>query len=219
MGQMDWRKLKKKFFQRDNMIMMILTGILIFVIALPTKTGESKDRQTVGVMGQAKGKETTAEIQEKTATGSAVQGQEDTEADYEKKQEEKLRQLLSAMAGVGEVEVMLTFSSSEEQVVEKEEPVSRSGTVEQDSAGGTRSITQYEKGDSSVYRSKDGEPFVTKILYPRVEGVLVIAEGAGDGTINRSITEAVQALFGVEAHRVKVLPMGNKHISQTGLIQ
>ena len=123
------------------------------------------------------------------------------------------------MEDVGEVEVMLTFVSSGELVVEKDEPVSRSDTAEQDSEGGTRTVSQYEKGQTTVYRNKEGEPFVSETLYPRVEGVLVIAEGAANGTVKRNITEAAQALFGVEAHRRKVLPMRNKHISQTGLIQ
>ncbi len=46
-----------------------------------------------------------------------------------------------------------------------------------------------------------------QILYPEVEGVLVSCEGAGRGTVNADITEAVQALFDLDAHKVKVLPM------------
>ncbi|MBR1855140.1 MAG: stage III sporulation protein AG [Lachnospiraceae bacterium] len=219
MKQIDWQKLRQKWFRRDNLIIMVLAGILLFVIALPTKTTGGQLTKGLGGTGQQKEREEASGKEADQANGEKTSIQNGGEMDYETLQEEKLTKLLSSMAGVGEVEVMLTFVSSEEQVVEKEEPVSRSGTVEQDSAGGTRSVTQYEKGDTAVYRNKEGEPFVTKVLYPRVDGVLVIAEGAGDGSVNRSITEAVQALFGVEAHRVKVLPMRNKHISQTGLIQ
>ena len=46
-----------------------------------------------------------------------------------------------------------------------------------------------------------------QILYPQVEGVLVTCEGAGRGTVNADITEAVQALFNLAAHKVKVLSM------------
>ena len=65
---------------------------------------------------------------------------------------------------------------------------------------------------------------MVKTLNPRVEGVLVVAEGAGDGTVARNITEIAQALFGVEAHRVKVVSMGGdrktqSNISASGLIQ
>ena len=37
----------------------------------------------------------------------------------------------------------------------------------------------------------------------------MVAEGAGSGTINRTVTEVVQALFGVEAHKVKVVKMNS----------
>lgn len=46
-----------------------------------------------------------------------------------------------------------------------------------------------------------------QILYPEVEGVLVTCEGAGKGRVNADITEAVQALFALDAHKVKVLSM------------
>lgn len=46
-----------------------------------------------------------------------------------------------------------------------------------------------------------------KTLPPEIEGVVVVAEGAGSGTVNRTIVEMVQALFGVEAHKVKVVKM------------
>ena len=59
------------------------------------------------------------------------------------------------------------------------------------------------------YRTEGGtsEPYVVKTLSPEIEGVLVVAEGAGSGIVNRTIVEAVQALFGVEAHKVKVVKM------------
>lgn len=46
-----------------------------------------------------------------------------------------------------------------------------------------------------------------QILYPKVEGVLVSCQGAGKGSVNADITEAVQALFNLDAHKVKVLSM------------
>ena len=70
-------------------------------------------------------------------------------------------------------------------------------------------MNQVETGDSTVYRT-DGtasEPYVVKTLSPEIEGVLVVAEGAGSGSVNKTVTEIVQALFGVEAHKVKVVKM------------
>lgn len=71
-------------------------------------------------------------------------------------------------------------------------------------------MSQMETEENTVYRTEGStsEPYVIKTLPPQVEGVVVVAEGAGNGTVNRTIVEIVQALFGVEAHKVKVVKMG-----------
>ena len=43
-----------------------------------------------------------------------------------------------------------------------------------------------------------------KTLQPEVEGVLVVAEGADSSVVKKNITEAVEVLFGIDAHRIKV---------------
>ena len=216
-----WRKkishvFQKKWFNRDNLIILILLGILLFIIALPTK----EDSQGTGELTGAGGLEelfydpaqsVSAEngIVVETAGKAGEDGVTSALEEYALLQEAKLKTLLSSVEGVGKVEVMLTFLSSEELVVEKDAPVVRSNTVEKDSEGGTRTVTQYESGDSTVYLSASGasEPYVVKTLNPRVEGVLVVAEGAGDEGVRVGIAEIVQALYGVETQRVKVVPM------------
>lgn len=42
---------------------------------------------------------------------------------------------------------------------------------------------------------------------PRVTGVLIAAKGAGHPVVVREIQEAVQALFQVEAHKIKVMKL------------
>ena len=37
--------------------------------------------------------------------------------------------------------------------------------------------------------------------------MIVIADGGGDAVVARNLTEAVQALFGVEAHKIKIMKM------------
>ena len=85
----------------------------------------------------------------------------------------------------------------------------RYSTDEKDSQGGSGSVRETESGENTVYRTEGSasEPYVIKTLPPQIEGVLVVAEGAGRGTVNRTIVEIAQALFGVEAHKVKVVRM------------
>lgn len=210
-----------KWFNRDNLIILVLAGVLLFVIALPTKdtSGADGNRAT----GQdAKAIMAEEEIGNSSGEKSGGEGMKDTLDAYTALQEDKLEQLLSSMKGVGNVRVMLTFVSSEELVVEKDAPTVRSNTVESDSAGGNRTVSQFETGDTTVYRNVSGDsvPYVVKVLNPRVEGVLVVAQGAADSVVSRNITEAVCALYGVEVHRVKVLDMagaGNSPTSVSGL--
>ena len=54
--------------------------------------------------------------------------------------EEKLKKMLEAVQGLGEVEVMVTLESSEEKIVEKDMTAERSNTEEQDAAGGARTV-------------------------------------------------------------------------------
>lgn len=200
------KEMWKKWFRRDNLIVLVLSGVLLFIIALPTKEagrdGEENAKSLFDLGGA--GESRVSPVGGDAGVDAGAGG-----IDYGRQQEERLEKILAVMDGVGKVEVMLTISASEELVVEKDSLTSRSDTMEEDSAGGKRSVLQLEDGDTTVYRTSDGdsEPYVVKTLNPRVEGVLVVAEGAGKGTVNRSITEIAQALFGVEAHKVKVVPM------------
>ena len=48
-------------------------------------------------------------------------------------------------------------------------------------------------------------PYVSKENAPEVEGILVIADGGGNAVVAKNLTEAVQALFGVEEHKIKIM--------------
>lgn len=196
----------KKWFRRDNLVILILSGVLLFIIALPTKeSGTGKEQDSGEVNSETRQSE--AGQQENLVTNGNTEGE-----DYLTGLEQELESILGEMAGVGKVKVMITLKSSEELVVEKDEPSSRSNTNENDSAGGNRIVTQVDSTESTVYRTEgsDSEPYVVKTILPQVEGVVVVAQGAGSGTVNQSITEMIQALFGVEAHKVKVVKMASE---------
>ena len=49
--------------------------------------------------------------------------------------------------------------------------------------------------------------FGTQDKGQNVKGVLIVAEGAGNATVNTRISEAVKALFAIDAHKISIVKM------------
>lgn len=210
---------------KNNLLIIVLLGVLFMVIAIPVDTAGTGGKSASGSNNNSgyQTKNTGTGYQAGgtaayTAAGDGTAGYDETagtgyvweQEQYIKEMEAKAESLLSGVNGAGQVKVMITLRASSEQVVEKDMPVTRSQTSEQDSQGGSRMVSEFAMEDATVYRKGNGyeEPYVVKTLSPSVEGVVVVAEGAGNGEVSKNLSEAVQILFGVEAHRVKVLKAG-----------
>lgn len=96
----DWEDLKKKYWppRKDQLLILVLTGLLLAVIAIPTERGKDS----------ADGKEDVQALPEAK------------EADYGEQLEQRLEELLGSVEGVGKVRVMLTFEDGGEKQVEKD---------------------------------------------------------------------------------------------------
>ena len=168
--------------------LMIVAGIILLVLSFPQKsTTEQKEERKV----------------------QSVNETDELEA-YIENMEERLTKVLEQVDGIGKVQVMITAKSSKEQIVLKDTPYSRTETEETDSQGGTRDTTQIDSQESTVLEEQeDGSknPYITMELQPEIEGVLVIAKGAGDNKIIAEINGAVTALFSVPSHKIKVMKM------------
>ncbi|HIV52549.1 MAG TPA: stage III sporulation protein AG [Candidatus Mediterraneibacter norwichensis] len=176
----------EKIPKKRQLLILLLVGILLMVIVLPVPDGregsEEKGIQAAGEMADT--------------------------SDYEAYLEEKTARTLQYVEGVGEVKVMITLKSSAQKIIEKDQQSSSQTTEEEDSQGGTRTSNDISSDRTSIYeQNSDGSqsPYVSKELLPEIEGVVVIADGGDNAVVVQNITEAVQALFGVEAHKIKIM--------------
>lgn len=141
-------------------------------------------------------------------SGGAARGSQDAERLYEQELEERVREILRHVDGVGEVDVMITLRSSKEKVIHVDKDKSRSSTEEKDSAGGTRTALTEDIKESALLAKSDGsggDPVIEKELLPEIAGIVISAQGGGSAQVKAEISEAMVALFGIPAHKIKVL--------------
>ena len=129
------------------------------------------------------------------------------ESSYEKQLETRVREILKHVDGVGEVDVMIVLKASAEKVIHVDENEVRSLTEETDSSGVGRKSESQELGRETVMMSSGGssEPVVQKELKPELSGIIISASGGGCPTVRAEISEAMEALFGLPANKIKVL--------------
>lgn len=182
------QKIKEKKLKRSDWLILVLAGILILIIALPTDTKEKKQAE-----------EAKENISKENNTMEASKDEI----------EQKLEDILEKIDGAGDVKVMITYQDSGTQVVEKDKNTSENSLEESDSTGGVRSTKEQQLQESTVYEDADAgnTPFVSKELLPKVEGILIVASGGDNQKVKQNISEAVLALFQVEAHRIKIVKM------------
>lgn len=183
------KKLDFKEIGMEKLVVIFLCGILLLVLSWP--------------FGSAEKKEEAGKKEQKTK-----ETQEISREDYTAAMEKRLKGILSRLEGVKSVEVMITLKSSGEKVALKDKPYSQETTTRKDENGESTSNQISGEETTVLVETKEGnEPYILKEREPQVEGVLVLLEGAGRAGLENEISEAVEALFGVPSHKIKVMKM------------
>lgn len=126
------------------------------------------------------------------------------EAEYEKKDlESKLTEILSKINGAGDVDVMITFESSEELVPAYNSNTTTETTKEQDSSGGERTTTSSTENKTMI-TSNTNDPVVLKTSEAKIKGVIVVASGASDSAVKEKLYSAVQTSLQISGHQVEI---------------
>lgn len=197
----------RKFPNKNQLLLIFLCGLLLLVIVWPvsdTKEGADSGDSDGLLQGSTENRsENTAEA----GVGGKSLYTGTMEA-YEEYLERRLGGALEYVEGVGRAEVVVTLRSSGQKIVEKDLSSNSQTSSEEDQNGGTRETADSSSDRTSVYaQGSDGSqtPYISKEMTPEIEGVLVIAEGGDNAVVIQNITEAIQALFGVEAHKIKIM--------------
>ncbi|EOU1464329.1 stage III sporulation protein AG [Clostridium perfringens] len=193
-------KMSKILKQKNitNLIILLLLVIMFYLVV----------SYFTGVNNITKSEKTNLEKVSKEDMNS--NSQEDSEVlSYQEKQEKDLERILGKINGVGSVDVVINFQSSEVKVPAVDNSSQKSTTEETDSEGGTRVNSQETDGDKIVMSnsSNGSEPVILKTEKPEVLGVMVVAEGAEDSKIKYEITKAISSLYNISVDKVNVLAM------------
>ena len=193
-------KMSKILKQKNiaNLIIILLLVIMFYLVV----------SYFTGVNNITKSEKTNLEKVSKEDMNS--NSQKDSEVlSYQEKQEKDLERILGKINGVGSVDVVINFQSSEVKVPAVDNSSQKSTTEETDSEGGTRVNSQETDGDKIVMSnsSNGSEPVILKTEKPEVLGVMVVAEGAEDSKIKYEITKAISSLYNISVDKVNVLAM------------
>jgi len=182
----------KKAKKAQVLFIMLLVGVLLLLASNYFADRSERNEPIVAELdfGRQTAPQTTVEL-----TSEALARQ--------------MEEILSQIAGAGDVRVMLTFGSSS-SIYAQNIQTSLSATIEEDGEGGTRSIDVESATHTYVMmRQPDGSerPLRIQEILPQVEGVIVVAEGAGDVAVRDALVRATHTLLGIGSHRVQVFQM------------
>lgn len=179
-----------KQFGMFRTILVIAAGAVLILCSLPQS-------------GQ------TGSVPETGTTVPETEAETDA-ADYERGLEARLQAILEQLNGVRSVSVMITIEEGEKRIPDKNTSVQNETQTETQSGGAALSRSTEKKEESTVFtEQKDGSrtPYIVQEIPPRIQGVLVAVEADGglSAVLTGQISDAVQALFQIEAHKIRVL--------------
>lgn len=153
----------------------------------------------------------SSNLNQTQSIGSSLDTDGDTSLfSYEHELENRLEKILGGMEGITSVDVMITLSATSEKVLEKSIQLEENKQEIEKGSGESleKSVTSSlsKKNEALLTGNTSGSmPYIIKEMSPSIQGVVVAAQGNITQTKIREISEAVQALFGIEAHKIKVI--------------
>lgn len=171
----------KRMFEKSGINIMVILGFAgVLLLSADSIFPESKNK-------------TTAEYSLET---------------YRTQLETNLEQLLSAVSGAGDVKVMITLESGQENIYAWQEKTTQDEqSVSADVNGQQSNRYTYENEIVLVNEGSEKQALVEKTMEPVVQGVVVVCAGADDIKVVSDITNAVSVALNVTSNRICVIKM------------
>lgn len=136
-----------------------------------------------------------------TAATEFVSGQ------YAAELEERLAKLIAGIEGAGRTQIMVTLESGVEYVYVQEEK--RSADREREGSNEMQPVRISEKENveqTYIFVEQDGgqQPLLQTELQPKVQGVVIVCEGADDVLVRQSLINVVTTALDISSSKVCV---------------
>ena len=180
------KEFKKTLFTKEKLPLILLFGILIAIISVPIKKVDNSAK-------------------EKTDTNTYEENKEDYISELEK----RLKRILENTQDVGKADVMITVKNNGKEILYSQMNKSSSKTTENRGDGSNYTKEDIDEQESVLYTKEEGteKPYVQEEEMPEIQGVVIIAQGAGNAKVTTEITEAASTLLGIPVNKIKVLKM------------
>ena len=101
---------------------------------------------------------------------------------------------------------MVVLKSSEERIWHVDKSSTSTVTEERgSSSGSSRVIREENQSESTVLDGKSQSPVMEKEVKPEITGVVISADGRGSDVCRVVVSEAMEALLGLPANKIKVM--------------
>lgn len=191
----------QKFDKKHYIIIVFVIGIAIMLFSNFFSSQRNESSNPVPVTSDSK------EAENAEVFGNSGKNQPSTMKDYEEYYENQLKEAIESIVGVDDVSIVVNVDSTEKVVYEKNMINKKQITSETDSNGGKREVEDNSAEEQIVIvREGDKEvPLISETKKPDIRGVLIVAKGAENVQVKKSIIEVVMRTLDVPSHRVSVL--------------
>ncbi|MDO4300116.1 MAG: hypothetical protein Q4D26_01855 [Clostridia bacterium] len=109
----------------------------------------------------------------------------------------ELEKILSSVEGAGRVKVLINYNQSGEKIL----------AYDMESNINEKESGKENNSKSEVVYDGNKMPVILKEYMPKVEGVIIVAQGGNIDNVKKQLIAGTVALLGIDEHKIEVLKM------------